>query len=243
MSTYRKRPAPLASNAETEAPVVTIDGPSGTGKGTLAGLLARELGWHYLDSGALYRAVALEALRREISLAEGREEEVASLARCLDLHFEPSREGDVRVFLAGEEVTRALRSGEVSEAASIVAATPAVREGLLDLQHGFRQPPGLVADGRDMGTVVFPEVPVKLFLTATPEERARRRYEQLRAQGADVNLDRIRKELAQRDERDAQRQAAPLRPAEGAYIIDTTEIPIEGVLTEALTRVRQALSG
>jgi len=243
MRTYRKRPTPLASNSDAQAPVVTIDGPSGTGKGTLAGLLARELGWHYLDSGALYRAVALEALSQGIPLEGDRQEEVANLARRLDLRFEPSREGDVRVFLAGEEVTRALRSAEVSEAASIVAASAAVREGLLDLQHGFRQSPGLVADGRDMGTVVFPDAPVKLFLTATPEERARRRYEQLRAQGADVNLDRIRKELEQRDDRDAQRQAAPLRPAEGAYIIDTTEIPIEGVLTEALTRVRQAPSG
>lgn len=231
----------MANNPDPGAPVVTVDGPSGTGKGTLAGLLARELGWHYLDSGALYRAVGLEALRRGIPLDAGQEDRLAALARDLDVRFQPSPEGGVRSFLAGDEVTRHLRTAEVSEAASVVASLPAVREGLLALQRSFRRMPGLVADGRDMGTVVFPDAPVKLYLDATPAERARRRYEQLRAQGADVNLDQLSQELRQRDQRDAQRQAAPLRPAEGAYVIDTTDVSIEGVLAEALRRVRQEL--
>ncbi len=221
--------------------VVTIDGPSGTGKGTLAGLLARALGWHCLDSGALYRAVGLEALRQGIPLTSSQEARLASLAHHLGLHFEPSREGLVRTFLGEEEVTWALRQGEVSEAASLVAALPEVREALLALQRSFRREPGLVADGRDMGTVVFPYAPIKLFLTATLEERARRRFEQLRAQGVNVRLDELIEELRQRDTRDAQRQAAPLRPAEDAHVIDTTKLSIEEVLAQALDRTRQAL--
>lgn len=231
----------MANDPATRAPVVTVDGPSGTGKGTLAGLLARELGWHYLDSGALYRTVGLVGLRRRIPLEPEQEDRLGALARDLDIRFEPSAEGSVRAFLGGEEVTGDLRTGEVSEAASVVASLPAVREGLLDLQRSFRRMPGLVADGRDMGTVVFPDAPVKLYLDATPEERARRRYEQLRGRGVDVSLDQLSGELRQRDQRDAQRQAAPLRPAEGAYVIDTTDVSIEGVLAEALRRVRQEL--
>lgn len=226
---------------EDVAPVVTIDGPSGTGKGTVATLLARELGWHYLDSGALYRGVGLAAGRRGLPLEAARAEALGELARNLAIRFEPTADGPVRAFVDGQEVTAELRSGEVSEAASVVASMQPVRDGLYDLQRGFRQAPGLVADGRDMGTVVFPDAPAKLFLTATPEERARRRYQQLRGQGVDVTLDRIQMELRQRDERDAQRKAAPLRPSEGAYVIDTTDISIEEVLAEALNWVRQRL--
>lgn len=223
------------------APVVTIDGPSGTGKGTVATLLARELDWHFLDSGALYRAVGWAALRRGVPLDAAHAPELGELARHLGIRFEATAEGPVRAYVDQEEVTQGLRTGEVSEAASVVAAMQPVREGLLGLQRDFRQEPGLVADGRDMGTVVFPDAPAKIFLNATPEERARRRYEQLRQQGADVNLDRIKEELRQRDERDTQRKAAPLRPAEGAYVIDTTDISVEEVLAEALTWVRQRL--
>ena len=223
------------------APVVTIDGPSGTGKGTVATLLARELGWHYLDSGALYRAVAWAAVQRGIPPEPARAEELGELARNLAVRFEPTAKGPVRVYVDDTDATGELRSGEISEAASRVAAMKPVRDGLLELQHSFRQEPGLVADGRDMGTVVFPEAPAKLFLTATPEERARRRFEQLRDQGVDVTFDRIKAELAERDERDAKRDAAPLRPSEGAYVIDTTDISIEEVLAEAHNWVRQCL--
>jgi cytidylate kinase len=230
------------SEAEA-APVVTIDGPSGTGKGTVATLMARELGWHYLDSGALYRAVGWAALQRGLGLEAANATDLGELARTLAIRFEPTAEGPVRAFVDDREVTEALRSGEVSEAASVVASMQPVRDGLFELQRQFAQEPGLVADGRDMGTVVFPEAPAKLFLTATPEERAQRRYQQLRGQGVDVTLDRIKNELSQRDERDTQRKAAPLRPSEGAYVIDTTDISVEEVLAEALNWVRQRLPG
>jgi len=232
----------MAAEGSNGAPVVTIDGPSGTGKGTIATLMARELEWHYLDSGALYRAVAWAAGREGVRLDAAKAAELGELARHLGIRFEPTAEGPVRIFIDDEEVTQALRTGEISEGASVVAAMEPVREGLLALQRGFNREPGLVADGRDMGTVVFPDAPAKLFLTATPEERAVRRYEQLRGQGVDVTLDRIRDELRQRDERDARRTVAPLRPADDAYVVDTTEISIEEVLAEVLNWVRQRCS-
>ena len=232
----------MAAKGGSRAPVVTIDGPSGTGKGTIATLMARELEWHYLDSGALYRAVAWAAGREGVPLDAGKAAELGELARNLGIRFEPTAEGPVRIFIDDDEVTQALRTGEISEGASVVAAMEPVRDGLLALQRSFNQEPGLVADGRDMGTVVFPEAPAKLFLTATPEERALRRYEQLRGQSSDVTLDRIRDELRQRDERDARRTVAPLRPADDAYVVDTTEISIEEVLAEALNWVRQRCS-
>jgi cytidylate kinase len=232
----------MAAKGGSKAPVVTIDGPSGTGKGTIATLMARELEWHYLDSGALYRAVAWAAGREGVPLDAGKAVELGDLARNLGIRFEPTAEGPVRIFIDDDEVTQALRTGEISEGASVVAAMEPVRDGLLALQRSFNLEPGLVADGRDMGTVVFPEAPAKLFLTATPEERALRRYEQLRGQGSDVTLDRIRDELRQRDERDARRTVAPLRPADDAYVVDTTEISIEEVLAEALNWVRQRCS-
>ena len=229
----------MTASEQGKAPVVTVDGPSGTGKGTLSTLLARELGWHFLDSGALYRAVALAARKGGIPLEVERANELGELARGLAVRFEPTPEGPVRTLLDGEDVSRELRSGETSEGASVVASMQPVRERLLDLQRSFRVAPGLVADGRDMGTVVFPDAPCKVFLTATPEERARRRYEQLRGQGSDVTLERIREELHQRDERDTQRKVAPLRPSEGAYVIDTTDISVEEVLAAAQAWVRQ----
>jgi cytidylate kinase len=229
----------MSDPADPEAPVVTVDGPSGTGKGTLSALLARELGWHYLDSGALYRAVAWSARDRGVPLEAERAEELGRVARDLAIRFQPTEEGPVRVFIDDREVTGELRTGPVSEGASVVASLKPVRDGLMAVQRGFRQQPGLVADGRDMGTVVFPDAPAKLFLNATPNERARRRYEQLREQGVDVNLDKIREELQQRDERDAQRKVAPLRPSEGAYVVDTTDISVEEVLAEAMSWIRQ----
>ncbi len=200
-----------------EVPVITIDGPSGSGKGTLGRALARELGWHFLDSGALYRLVALAALDRGIPLDD--EPALANLARELDVHFDVDSDA---VWLDGKPVGERLRTEEVGNAASKVAALPAVREALLDRQRAFRRPPGLVADGRDMGTVVFPDADLKFFVTASVEERARRRVEQLRQKGIEADFDAIAREIAERDRRDRERPIAPLRPAEDAILIDTT---------------------
>lgn len=219
-----------------DAPVVTFDGPGGSGKGTLSRALAAELGWHLLDSGALYRLVALAA-RRE-SLAPERPADIAraaELARGLDVEFRVTGGGSgERVLLAGEDVTAAIRDETVGGLASHFAAEPPVRRALLDLQRGFRQPPGLVADGRDMGTVVFPDAELKLFIVASPEERARRRYAQLSASGANANIDRIYKEIVARDERDAARVHSPLKPAPDAVVLDTTDEEV----AETLDRVR-----
>ncbi len=223
-------------------PVATIDGPSGSGKGTLAVLLARELGWHYLDSGALYRAVAWAAFRKGIEIEPREAETLGRLARRLELHYEPDGpNGVARIRVNGEAVGPALRSQEISDAASKVAAMQPVRDGLLELQRSFRQPPGLVADGRDMATVVFPDAPIQIFLSADLEERARRRYQQLRGEGVDVTFEQIREELHQRDERDTQRFMAPLKPSPRAYVLDTTEMPLGTVLAEVLHWVHERL--
>lgn len=217
----------------SRVPVLTIDGPSGSGKGTIARLLAKRLGWHMLDSGALYRLTGLAARRRGIDLSEA--EAVARVAAELDVRFEGDEE--TRVLLEGEDVTLAIRSEEAGADASQVAAHPAVREALLERQRRFAQPPGLVADGRDMGTVVFPDAMVKIYLDASAEVRGERRYKQLKDKGLDANLSQIIEDIRQRDQRDMQRPVAPLKPAEDAYVIDSSHLTVEQVLAECLGRL------
>lgn len=219
-----------------QAPVITIDGPSGSGKGTIAGLLAQKLGWCLLDSGALYRLLAFAARNHGVDLTN--EEAMKVLAAHLDVQFVAVADGQAqRIILEGEEVTDAIRNEQIGAGASQVAALPAVREALLQRQRAFLEMPGLVADGRDMGTVVFPEAPLKVFLTASAEERARRRYLQLKAKGDDVNLASLLDEIRARDERDIQRAVAPLKPAADAIQLDSTELSIEQVLQRILSEV------
>ena len=219
-----------------QAPVIAIDGPSGSGKGTVAGLLAKQLGWSLLDSGALYRLLAFAARNHGVDLTN--EEAMKVLAAHLDVQFVAgSGEQCQRIILEGEEVTDAIRNEQIGAGASQVAALPAVREALLQRQRAFQEMPGLVADGRDMGTVVFPDAPLKIFLTASAEERARRRYLQLKAKGDDVNLASLLEEIRARDERDTQRTVAPLKPAVDAIQLDSTELSIEQVLERILSEV------
>ncbi|TKB57518.1 (d)CMP kinase [Ferrimonas aestuarii] len=222
-----------------QAPVITIDGPSGVGKGTLCQLLADKLGWTLLDSGAIYRVLALAALHHDIDLAH--EEALAQMATHLDVSFIPGEMG-VKVVLEGEVVTQEIRTQECANAASKVAAFPRVREALLRRQRAFRAEPGLIADGRDMGTVVFPDAQAKIYMTASAEERARRRYLQLKDKGFDGSIDRLLAEIQERDHRDANRKVAPLKPAEDAFLIDTTEMSIDQVVESALNFVAQKLN-
>ncbi|WP_296126562.1 (d)CMP kinase [Pseudomonas sp. Ga0074129] len=219
-----------------QAPVITIDGPSGSGKGTVAGLLAKQLGWNLLDSGALYRLLAFAAGNHGVDLTN--EESLKLLAAHLDVQFIASGNGQgQRIILEGEEVTDLIRNEQIGAGASQVASLPAVRDALLQRQQAFQEMPGLIADGRDMGTVVFPDAPLKIFLTASAEERARRRYLQLKAKGDDVNLASLLDEIQARDERDTQRAVAPLKPAADAIVLDSTELSIEKVLERILSEV------
>lgn len=219
-----------------QPPVIAIDGPSGSGKGTVAQILARELGWHFLDSGAIYRILAYAAGQRGIALDDA--QALAELARDLPVVFSPI---DAKISLEGIDIKNEIRTEAAGNAASRVATIPEVRAALLARQRAFRAVPGLVADGRDMGTVVFPDADVKIFLTASAEERARRRYNQLMEKGLDANLSSLVTEIAERDRRDATRSVAPLKPAEGAEIIDTSDLDIAQTVAQVRALVRQRL--
>lgn len=213
-------------------PVITIDGPSGAGKGTVARIVADQLGWHLLDSGAIYRVLAVATQHHHVGLDD--DEPLIPMAAHLDVQFEISSKGESKVILEGEDVTHTIRTEEIGELASKVAAFPRVREALLRRQRAFSVTPGLVADGRDMGTVVFAQAPVKVFLTASAEERAQRRFNQLKEKGIDVKITRLLDDIRQRDERDQSRKVAPLIAAEGALTIDSTELSISEVVNEIL---------
>lgn len=213
-------------------PIITIDGPSGAGKGTISRLVADRLGWRLLDSGALYRLVAYAGQQR--GLIPHDEAAHADVAQHLDVQFGLGPHGGEQIWLRGAEVSRLIRTEQAGEGASRVAAMPAVRAALLERQRAFAGPPGLVADGRDMGTVIFPGATLKIFLTASAEERARRRYNQLKDKGLGANLAALSLEIAERDRRDATRAVAPLRPADDAVIVDSTAMTIDAVVARVL---------
>ncbi len=211
--------------------ILTIDGPSGVGKGTVARIMAQKLGWHLLDSGAIYRAFALAVDARGIGI--GNEDTLEKIAQTLDLTFKTEEGSElVSVFLNGKDVSKILRTEKTGEMASKIASIGVVRAALLKRQQDFAQTPGLVADGRDMGTVVFVDAPFKVFLTASAQERAKRRLKQLQAQGTMGIISQILAEVVARDERDCSRKNAPLKPADDALIIDTTELSIDEVLAQ-----------
>jgi len=220
-----------------EIPVITVDGPSGTGKGTVCSYLSNWLRWHFLDSGALYRVLALTAERHAVDPDD--ESGIASLAKKLDVKFNNQGVGqEVTVILEREDVSQLIRTESCARAASQLAAYPKVRKALLARQQAFRKMPGLIADGRDMGTVVFTDARLKIFLTASEEERARRRHKQLKEKGFDVNLPQLSVEIIERDARDSQRTVSPLKPADDAVVIDTTNLNIEEVIQQVSMLVR-----
>ncbi len=216
----------------SESPVIAIDGPSGSGKGTIARRVATALEWHLLDSGALYRLVALAAGKR--GQTDASEESLAVIASGLEIRFDADDTGEERVWLGDTDVTAELRTEECGRLASHVAALPKVREALLGVQKGFRKAPGLVADGRDMGTVVFPDATLKVFLTASAEERAKRRHKQLKDKGIDVSLPALSRDIEDRDRRDSERSVAPLRPADDARLLDSSNQTIDEVTQTVL---------
>jgi len=220
-------------------PVLAVDGPSGAGKGTICRQVAERMGWRLLDSGALYRLVAVAAGHHDLSMEDA--PALARLAANLDVEFKVDDTGGERVLLDGRDVSAEIRSETCGNRASRVAALPAVREALVTLQHRFRRQPGLVADGRDMGTVIFPDAEAKVFLTASPEARAQRRYKQLIEKGFDANLRSLCTEIAERDARDCQREVSPLKPAEDALVIDTTRLSIDQVVERVLEHLRNSL--
>lgn len=229
----------MTQNSEASVPIVAIDGPSGAGKGTVCRLVAQRTGFHLLDSGALYRLTALAAMQAAVDLDSITD--VAGVANRLEIRFDATAAGTT-VFLAGQDVSAVIRREDVGMNASKVAAYPAVRAALLDRQRAFAQPPGLVADGRDMGTVVFPHAPVKIFLTASAEERAKRRFLQLEEAGHEADMAAILADIRSRDERDSKRSAAPLVAAEDAFVLDSTNLSIEEVVQIVLQRIQANVS-
>ena len=228
-------------NNSSSVPVVCLDGPSGVGKGTVCLQVAKTLGWHILDSGSLYRLSALKAFQEGLLESEEVDaKRLAELAENLAVEYRQNN-GELEIYLDNEEVSPLIRTEDAGSRASIVAVIPEVRAALLARQRAFSQSPGLVADGRDMGTVVFPDAPVKIFLTASVDERAQRRYKQLKEKGIDVNLASLIDDLRIRDERDMNRAAAPLRPADDAVIIDTTEIGIDEVCSQVMQHVHKRI--
>lgn len=217
---------------DTPTPVLTIDGPSGSGKGTISRIVAQRLGWHYLDSGALYRAVGVAAGWADLDL-----DDAGALVRCTfdtTIGFREGEAGDLRVLVNGHDATDELRTETAGAAASAIAAIPEVRAALKDRQRAFRQPPGLVADGRDMGTVVFPQARLKVFLVANAQARATRRHKQLMSKGISTSIDDLRAALEARDERDSQREVAPLKAAEDALLLDNSGLSIEQSVDQVL---------
>jgi cytidylate kinase len=230
----------MAGASATAIPILTIDGPSGSGKGTVSRVAAKALGWALLDSGALYRLVALGGRRAGVNLDDA--PALAQLAQQLDIRFGASPAGGEMVWMDGQEVTSAIRTESAGNDASKVAALPAVRAALLDRQRRFAVAPGLVADGRDMGTVVFPAAQVKIFLTATADERAARRYKQLKEKGVAATLAALSKEIAERDRRDITRSASPLVASEDAVLLDSTGMSVDAVAERVLEIVRERIS-
>jgi len=218
--------------SRTSTPVIAIDGPVGSGKGTIARRVAAALNWHLLDSGALYRLVALAASRRGVALDDIAG--LAELAASLDARFTSNDDGEEQIWLEGDDVSRAIRTEEAGAGASAVAVLQPVRDALLQRQRDFRQAPGLVADGRDMGTHVFADAGLKVFLTASPEERAKRRHKQLNDKGIDVSLAALSRDIEERDRRDSERLVAPLRPAQEARVLDSSGKSIEEVVQTVL---------
>ena len=219
-------------------PVITIDGPSGSGKGTVATLTAKDLGFRLLDSGALYRSLAVSAIKREVNLED--HQQLADLARCLNIEFDLFNSGSV--WLDGEDVSLSIRTDIVSKAASLLGTIPAVRTALHEQQLAFRKEPGLVADGRDMGTVVFPDALVKIYLTARLEERVQRRYKQLIDKGIDATLPLLLGDLKERDAKDSERPISPLKPAKDAVVLDTTDLQVDQVVQLVMSIVRGRLA-
>lgn len=220
-----------------KVPVITVDGPSGSGKGTISYMLAAHLGWHLLDSGALYRVIGQACVIEGVAWED--EGAVAEIARYLDVGFRLADNGEVLVAYKGVDISTEIRTEEGGRGASKVAAIPAVREALLLGQREFLRPPGLVADGRDMGTVVFPDAPLKIYLTASVSERAERRYKQLIAKGENVSLPRLLRDIEERDARDRSRQFSPLIPAEDAIVIDSSATPIADVFERVMHEARK----
>ncbi|MEC8994659.1 MAG: (d)CMP kinase [Pseudomonadota bacterium] len=219
-------------------PVITIDGPSGSGKGTVATLTAKDLGFRLLDSGALYRSLAVSAIKREVNMED--HQQLADLARCLNIEFDLFNSGSV--WLDGEDVSLSIRTDIVSKAASLLGTIPAVRTALHEQQLAFRKEPGLVADGRDMGTVVFPDALVKIYLTARLEERVQRRYKQLIDKGIDATLPLLLRDLKERDAKDSERPISPLKPAKDAVVLDTTDLQVDQVVQLVMSIVRDRLA-